>query len=32
VRNIDGVRETVEFPLPKGLGDRSMAELRASRS
>ena len=32
VRNIDGVKETVEFPLPKGLGDRSMAELRASRS
>ena len=32
VRNIDGVKETVEFPLPMGLGDRSMAELRASRS
>jgi 4-hydroxy-3-methylbut-2-enyl diphosphate reductase len=32
VRNIDGVKETVEFPLPLGLGDRSMAELRASRS
>ena len=29
VRNIDGVKETVEFPLPMGLGDRSMAELRA---
>ena len=32
VRTIDGVNETVEFPLPMGLGDRSMAELRASRS
>ena len=32
VRNIDGVKETVEFPLPLGLGDRSMAELRAARS
>jgi 4-hydroxy-3-methylbut-2-enyl diphosphate reductase len=32
VRNIDGVKETVEFPLPMGLGDRSMAELRAARS
>ncbi len=29
VRNIDGVKETVEFPLPMGLGDRSMAELRS---
>jgi len=32
VRSIDGVKETVEFPLPLGLGDRSMAEHRASRS
>jgi 4-hydroxy-3-methylbut-2-enyl diphosphate reductase len=32
VRNIDGVRETVEFPLPLGLGDRSMAEVRAARA
>jgi len=32
VRTIDGVKETVEFPLPLGLGDRSMAEVRASRS
>ncbi len=32
VRNIEGVKETVEFPLPMGLGDRSMAELRAARS
>jgi len=32
VRSIDGVKETVEFPLPLGLGDRSMAEVRASRS
>jgi 4-hydroxy-3-methylbut-2-enyl diphosphate reductase len=32
VRNIEGVKETVEFPLPMGLGDRSMAELRQARS
>jgi len=31
VRNIDGVKETVEFPLPLGLGDRSMAELRSRK-
>ncbi len=31
VRNIDGVKETVEFPLPLGLGDRSMAEVRARK-
>jgi 4-hydroxy-3-methylbut-2-enyl diphosphate reductase len=29
VRRIDGVREEVQFPLPLGLGDRSMAELDA---
>jgi 4-hydroxy-3-methylbut-2-en-1-yl diphosphate reductase len=28
VRKMDGVQETVHFPLPKGLGDKSMAELR----
>ena len=27
VRLLDGVKETVHFPLPKGLGDKSMAEL-----
>ena len=32
VDRTEGVKETVEFPLPMGLGDRSMAELRASRS
>ena len=32
VRTIAGVSETVEFPLPLGLGDRSMAAVRASRS
>jgi 4-hydroxy-3-methylbut-2-enyl diphosphate reductase len=32
VRNVEGVRETVEFPLPLGLGDRSMAEVRQSRT
>ncbi len=26
VRHMDGVREDVHFPLPRGLGDRSMAE------
>jgi len=28
VRKMDGVQETVHFPLPKGLGDKSMAEVR----
>jgi 4-hydroxy-3-methylbut-2-enyl diphosphate reductase len=32
VRKLDGVAETVHFPLPKGLGDKSMAEVAASRS
>ncbi|HEX7690249.1 MAG TPA: 4-hydroxy-3-methylbut-2-enyl diphosphate reductase [Burkholderiaceae bacterium] len=32
VRNVEGVEETVEFPLPLGLGDRSMNELRAARA
>jgi 4-hydroxy-3-methylbut-2-enyl diphosphate reductase len=32
VRKLDGVTETVHFPLPKGLGDKSMAEVAASRS
>jgi 4-hydroxy-3-methylbut-2-enyl diphosphate reductase len=27
VRHLDGVRETVHFPLPKGLGDKSMARI-----
>jgi len=30
LRRMDGVRETVEFPLPKGLGDKSMAEVRST--
>lgn len=29
VRHMEGVEETVQFPLPMGLGDRSMAELDA---
>jgi 4-hydroxy-3-methylbut-2-enyl diphosphate reductase len=29
VRKIEGVQETVRFPLPLGLGDRSMAEAAA---
>ncbi|HMM84269.1 4-hydroxy-3-methylbut-2-enyl diphosphate reductase [Azohydromonas sp.] len=29
LRTMDGVRETVHFPLPKGLGDRSMAQAAA---
>ncbi|HSI47142.1 MAG TPA: 4-hydroxy-3-methylbut-2-enyl diphosphate reductase [Ideonella sp.] len=32
VRRLPGVQETIEFPLPKGLGDKSMAEFAASRS
>ena len=35
VRKMDGVVETVHFPLPRGLGDRSMAEAaeeKAARS
>jgi 4-hydroxy-3-methylbut-2-enyl diphosphate reductase len=32
VRKMDGVKETVEFPLPMGLGDKSMAEVSSSRS
>ena len=27
VRKMDGVQETIAFPLPRGLGDRSMANL-----
>ena len=32
VRKMDGVTENVHFPLPRGLGDRSMAESASSRS
>jgi 4-hydroxy-3-methylbut-2-enyl diphosphate reductase len=32
LRRMAGVEETVHFPLPKGLGDRSMSEFSASRS
>jgi 4-hydroxy-3-methylbut-2-en-1-yl diphosphate reductase len=32
VRKMDGVTEAVRFPLPRGLGDRSMAEAAAARS
>ena len=32
IRYMDGVPESVHFPLPRGLGDRSMAESAASRS
>jgi 4-hydroxy-3-methylbut-2-enyl diphosphate reductase len=32
IRKMDGVQESVRFPLPRGLGDRSMAEVAASRS
>jgi 4-hydroxy-3-methylbut-2-en-1-yl diphosphate reductase len=32
VRALPGVQETVHFPLPKGLGDKSMREVVASRS
>jgi 4-hydroxy-3-methylbut-2-enyl diphosphate reductase len=30
VRNMDGVKEAVRFPLPRGLGDRSMAEAESA--
>jgi 4-hydroxy-3-methylbut-2-en-1-yl diphosphate reductase len=32
IRNMDGVAENVRFPLPRGLGDRSMSEVTRSRS
>jgi 4-hydroxy-3-methylbut-2-enyl diphosphate reductase len=32
IRRMAGVEETVHFPLPKGLGDKSMSEFSASRS
>jgi 4-hydroxy-3-methylbut-2-enyl diphosphate reductase len=32
VRKMDGVEEKIRFPLPLGLGDKSMAEVVASRS
>ncbi|MGM9486781.1 4-hydroxy-3-methylbut-2-enyl diphosphate reductase [Ideonella sp. YS5] len=32
VRKLAGVQETIEFPLPKGLGDKSMGAVSASRS
>jgi 4-hydroxy-3-methylbut-2-enyl diphosphate reductase len=32
IRKMDGVVENVRFPLPRGLGDRSMSEVVSSRS
>lgn len=32
IRKMDGVTENVHFPLPRGLGDRSMSEVLSSRS
>ncbi|WP_395700920.1 4-hydroxy-3-methylbut-2-enyl diphosphate reductase [Aquabacterium sp.] len=32
VRRMPGAEETVHFPLPKGLGDKSMSEVSSSRS
>jgi 4-hydroxy-3-methylbut-2-enyl diphosphate reductase len=32
IRKMDGVVENVRFPLPRGLGDRSMREVTSSRS
>ena len=32
IRKMDGVVENVHFPLPRGLGDRSMADVASSRS
>jgi 4-hydroxy-3-methylbut-2-enyl diphosphate reductase len=30
VRRLSGVQETIEFPLPMGLGDKSMAASAAA--
>ena len=32
IRKMEGVVENVHFPLPRGLGDRSMSEVASSRS
>jgi 4-hydroxy-3-methylbut-2-enyl diphosphate reductase len=32
VRRMAGVEETVHFPLPRGLGDKSMSQVTSSRS
>ena len=32
IRKLEGVKEAVHFPLPRGLGNRSMSETAASRS
>ena len=32
IRKMEGVEESVRFPLPRGLGDRSMSEVASSRS
>ena len=32
IRRLGGVTENVHFPLPRGLGDRSMAEVKPARS
>ncbi len=32
IRRMDGVQEHVRFPLPRGLGDRSMSDAASSRS
>ena len=32
VRRLPGVQETTQFPLPMGLGDKSMAQASSSRS
>jgi 4-hydroxy-3-methylbut-2-en-1-yl diphosphate reductase len=32
VRRLSGVQEAVRFPLPRGLGDKSMSEVSSSRS
>ena len=32
IRKMDGVVENVHFPLPRGLGDRSMSDVASSRS
>jgi 4-hydroxy-3-methylbut-2-enyl diphosphate reductase len=32
VRKMDGVEEKIRFPLPLGLGDKSMADVASTRS
>ena len=31
VRTLSGVQETIQFPLPMGLGDKSMSQARTAK-